>query len=176
VAKEIHNVLTIVRESACTFSDCQAKAVAYGLSPKHNMRLRRHGDPAKIDRRGPKDKDREIREMLRELSDRTYARFQRALRLCRDFELNAASVIKQCTRANGTVNYAATERLAEDMAAVRLAQQYPDAEALSAREARWRPFAYRRWAAAESPRRPFLVRPPPRLKSKERFTVKSASI
>ena len=108
---------------SCSFPDCQAKAVAKGLCAKHAMRLRRHGDPAKVNRRGRKDWDAARRETMRESSDRTYARFSRALRLCRDFGLDADSLISRCTRANGSVNNAALERIAETMAIMALARR-----------------------------------------------------
>ena len=100
----------------CTFPGCKGKAIARGLCAKHNMRLRRHGDPAKVNARGRRDGDAVTRKMMRELSNRSYARFQRGLGLLRLFELNAAPVIAKCTRPNGSVNCAMFERLAEGMA------------------------------------------------------------
>ena len=87
------------------------------------MRLRRHGDPAKVNRRGRKDEDAAVREIMSELSDRTYARFSRALRLCRAFGLDSALLIQRCTRANKSMNFAALERMAEDTAAAALAER-----------------------------------------------------
>jgi hypothetical protein len=100
----------------CTFADCQAPAVAKGLCGKHNMRLRRHGDPAKVNARGRRDSDAAARKMMGELSNRSYARFQRGLGLLRLFELDAAPVIAKCKRPNGSMNCAMFERLAEGMA------------------------------------------------------------
>jgi hypothetical protein len=109
----------------CTFPDCQAPAVAKGLCAKHNMRLRRHGDPAKVNARGRRDGDAAVRELMSELSDRSYARFQRGLGLLRLFELDAAPVIAKCTRPNGSVNWAMFERAAEDLAAMALTRRLP---------------------------------------------------
>ena len=109
----------------CAFPDCQAKAVAKGLCAKHYMRLRRHGDPAKVNARGRRDGDTAARKMMSELSDRSYARFQRGLGLLRLFELDVAPVIAKCTRPNGSMNSAMFERLAESMAAMTLAEAIP---------------------------------------------------
>jgi hypothetical protein len=123
------NVLTARRMTKPrTFAGCQAKAVAKGLCAKHYMRLRRHGDPAKVNARGRRDGDAAARKMMSELSDRSYARFQRGLGLLRLFELDAAPVIAKCTRPNGAVNCAMFERLAGSMAAMSLAERYADAE------------------------------------------------
>jgi hypothetical protein len=110
----------------CAFPDCQTPAAAKGLCAKHAMRLRRHGDPAKVNRRGRKDKDRPGREMLSELSDRTYARYKRGLRLLDFVGLDAGPVIARCTRPNGSVNFAAIERIAEAMTARRIVELYPE--------------------------------------------------
>jgi hypothetical protein len=107
----------------CIFPDCQARAVAKGLCAKHAMRLRRHGDPAKVNRAGRKDGDADVRELMRELSDRSYARYMRGLRLLRLLELDAAPVIKQSTRPNGSMNWAEFERLAESLATMALAER-----------------------------------------------------
>jgi hypothetical protein len=107
----------------CTFADCPAPAVAKGLCAKHYMRLRRHGDPAKVNARGRRDGDAAARKAMSQLSDRTYARFQRGLRLLRLFELDAAPVIAKCTRPNGSINCAMFERVAEGMAAMTLAKR-----------------------------------------------------
>jgi hypothetical protein len=107
----------------CTFADCQAPAVAKGLCGKHNMRLRRHGDPAVVNARGRRDGDAAARQLMRELSDRTYARFRRGLGLLRLYELDAAPVIAKCTRPNGSVNWAMFERVAEDKAATARAKR-----------------------------------------------------
>jgi hypothetical protein len=50
----------------CTVPDCQSPAVVKGLCVKHSMRLRRHDDPAKVNRPGRKDGDADMRELLRE--------------------------------------------------------------------------------------------------------------
>ena len=102
----------------CAFADCQAPAVAKGLCGKHYMRLRRHGDPAKVNARGRRDGDAATRKMMSELSDRSYGRFQRGLGLLRLFELDAAPVIAKCTRLNGSTNWAMFERVAESIAAM----------------------------------------------------------
>ena len=107
----------------CTFPDCPAPAVAKGLCGKHNMRLRRHGDPATVNRAGRKDGDRQIRELMSELSDRSYARYMRGLRLLQTFELDAKPVIASCTRPNGSMNWAKFEQIAESMAAMALAER-----------------------------------------------------
>jgi hypothetical protein len=107
----------------CSFPGCKGKAVARGLCGKHNMRLRRHGDPAKVNARGRRDGDAAMRKMMRGLSDRSYARFQRGLGLLRLFELDAAPVIAKCTRPNGSINFAMFERLAEGMVAMTLAER-----------------------------------------------------
>ena len=107
----------------CIFPDCQARAVAKGLCAKHAMRLRRHGDPAKVNRAGRKDGDADVRELMRELSDRSYARYKRALRLLQAFELDAEPVIASCSRPNGSMNWAKFEQLAESMAALALAER-----------------------------------------------------
>lgn len=122
------NVLTRRMATPCTFPDCQAKAVAKGLCAKHYMRLRRHGDPAKVNARGRRDGDAAARQLMSEVSDRSYARFLRGLRLLRLFEFDVAPVIAKCTRPNRSVNWARFEQLAEDMAAMTLAERYPDAE------------------------------------------------
>ena len=108
----------------CTFRGCKGKAVAKGLCGKHNMRLRRHGDPAKVNARGRRDGDAATRKMMSELSDRSYARFQRGLGLLRLFELDAAPVIAKCTRKNGSMNCAMFERLAEGMAPMTPSERY----------------------------------------------------
>ena len=64
--------------------------------------------------------------MMRELSDRSYGRFQRGLRLLRSFDLDAKPVIASCTRPNGSMNWAAFERAAEAKAALALAGRFPD--------------------------------------------------
>src|SRR5271166_3573937 len=120
------NLLTSPMTQPCTFPDCQAPAVAKGLCAKHNMRLRRHGDPAKVLPPGRKDKDAAIRELLREISDRSYARYARGLRLLRLTGLDAKPVLARCGRPNGSMNWALFEQLAEDMAAMRLVELYPD--------------------------------------------------
>jgi hypothetical protein len=107
----------------CTFPDCQARAVAKGLCAKHTMRLRRHGDPAKVNRAGRKRGDRQIRELMSELSDRSYARYRRGLRLLRLFDLDVEPVIKACGRPNGSMNWALFERIAESQAAMALAER-----------------------------------------------------
>ena len=107
----------------CTFPDCQSPAAAKGLCAKHNMRLRRHGDPAKVNRRGRKDEDTAVRELMSELSDRSYGRFRRGLRLLNHVELDPAPVIKGCTRPNGSMNFALFEQRAEDMATMALAER-----------------------------------------------------
>ena len=108
----------------CTFSGCKAKAVGKGLCAKHYMRLRRHGDPGKVNARGRLDGDAAARKMMSELSDRSYARFQRGLGLLRLFELDVAPVIAKCTRLNGSMNLAMFERLAEGMAAMTRAERW----------------------------------------------------
>ena len=108
---------------SCTFPNCQARAVAKGLCAKHAMRLRRHGDPAKVHRAGRKDGDADVRELMRELSDRSYARYMRGLRLLSLFELDVAPVIKQCTRPNGSMNWAKFEQLAESLVTMALAER-----------------------------------------------------
>lgn len=110
----------------CAFPDCHAPAVAKGLCAKHNMRLRRHGDPAKVNRAGRKDEDRQVREALSDVSDRSYARFQRGLLLLRRLGLDAEPVIKKSARPNGSMNWARFEGLAESMAAARLIELYPE--------------------------------------------------
>ena len=110
-------------EQPCTFPECQAPAVVKGLCAKHNMRLRRHGDPAQVNRRGRKRVDPVVRETMRELSDRSYGRYRRGLRLLRYFDLDAKPVIAQCTRPNGSMNWAKFEQLAEAMAAMALADR-----------------------------------------------------
>jgi hypothetical protein len=107
----------------CTFPDCQAPAVAKGLCAKHNMRLRRHGDPAKVERPGRKDQDSALRQMFAHLwSDRTYARYKRGVRLLRFLGLDVEQVVLLATRPNGTMNLAKFERIAEDMAVIALAR------------------------------------------------------
>jgi hypothetical protein len=112
----------------CAFPDCQALAVAKGLCAKHNMRLRRHGDPAKINQRGRKAEDRQMREMMSELSDRSYARFRRGLRLLRWAKVDTEPVIARCTRPNGSMNWSLFQRIAENVAAKRLIEQRPGDE------------------------------------------------
>jgi hypothetical protein len=97
--------------------------VAKSLCGKHYMRLRRHGDPAKVNARGRRDGDAATRKMMSELSDRSYARFQRGLGLLRLFEFDAAPVIAKCARLNGSTNWAMFERVAEGMATMALAEQ-----------------------------------------------------
>jgi hypothetical protein len=94
--------------------DCQAPAVAKSLCAKHAMRLRRHGDPAKVNRRGRKDRDAPTRELMSQLSDRTYARFLHAVRLCRDLGVDPKALIQECTRAK-TVNFSEMEQITEAM-------------------------------------------------------------
>jgi hypothetical protein len=89
---------------------------------KHNMRLRRHGDPTKVHRPGRKDEDGPLRQMLCNISDRSYGRYKRGLRLLRDFGLDAEPVIKKCTRPNGSMNWAQFEEIAESEAALALAR------------------------------------------------------
>src|SRR5271169_5815153 len=70
----------------CSIPDCANRAAAHGLCQKHYMRLRRHGDPGAVNKRGPKPAaDAEAaRMMLPESSPRTQARFACALRLDKD--------------------------------------------------------------------------------------------
>jgi hypothetical protein len=108
----------------CTVPDCQSPAVVKGLCVKHYMRLRRHGDPAKVNRPGRKDKDAPVRAQLSDISDRTYARFMRATRLLRGIGEDAQPVLARCIRPNGSVNYALFEQLAEGMAAMAAVERY----------------------------------------------------
>ena len=110
----------------CAFPGCKANADGKGLCAKHYMRLRRHGDPGKVNARGRRDGDAAARKMMSELSDRSYARFQRGLGLLRLFELDVAPVIAKCTRLNGSMNLAMFERLAEGMAAMTRAERQVD--------------------------------------------------
>ena len=77
----------------------------------------------KVNARGRRDGDAAARKMMSELSDRSYARFQRGLGLLRLFELDVAPVIAKCTRLNGSMNLAMFERLAEGMAAMTRAER-----------------------------------------------------
>jgi hypothetical protein len=114
----------------CTFPGCQSPVVANGLCAKHNMRLRRHGDPAHVGRPGRKDKD-PMRAMVYEvmrptnMSERSFARYWRGLKLLRAFGLDPAPVIKKCTRPSGSMNWAQFEEIAESMAAACLAGPLP---------------------------------------------------
>jgi hypothetical protein len=97
----------------CTFPDCSAAAVAKGLCAKHTMRLRRHGDPATVNRRGRKAGASPEREAMADRSDRTYARFRRGARLLSAAGLDLAPVLAACSRPNGSKNWAQFERQAE---------------------------------------------------------------
>jgi hypothetical protein len=106
----------------CAFPDCPSPAVAKGLCAKHNMRLRRHGDPAKVNARGRRDGDAAARAFLRDISDRSFARYMRALRLLHRLGLDVEPFILRATRPNGSMNCALLEELAESAAAIHIAR------------------------------------------------------
>jgi hypothetical protein len=111
---------------SCAFPDCRSPTVAKGLCAKHNMRLRRRGDPAKVGRPGRKDGDAALREIMGDISDRSYARYKLGLRRLNYFEPDVATAVAMCARPNGSMNWAKFERVTEYMAAQRWVQQYPD--------------------------------------------------
>ena len=94
----------------CKIPDCQSKAVAQGLCAKHYMRMRRTGDLSKTGKAGrPKGQNVYLAMaaiMLPETcSQRTKARYAAAI--CNLDTCSAEArveVVKNCTRANGSLN------------------------------------------------------------------------
>lgn len=108
--------------SQCSVPDCGAPASAHGLCAKHYMRARRHGDPGVTHKRGPKPDPSSNAEMIEELSPRTRARFDRAMRLDHWLrELGDEGYIEQAitaaTRPNGSLNFAKVLAIMEMRAA-----------------------------------------------------------
>src|SRR3954452_23181247 len=89
----------------CTIEGCGNKPVAKGLCAKHYMRLRRTGDPLRTRRSGPKPSALVAaqRELLRDCSDRAFARYRLALELLPSKE-DRKRAIAAASRPNGSLN------------------------------------------------------------------------
>ena len=103
--------------ATCSIDGCVNRAKAHRLCAKHYMRLRRNGDATTIVKRGrPRDANRgAVRQMLSEMSARTYARWWRATTLIQNVGGDSQQAIRDCSRPNGTMNVAKLERLADRM-------------------------------------------------------------
>jgi hypothetical protein len=94
----------------CKIKDCDGKVVAHGLCQKHYMRLRRHGDPEKVGKRGPRLPEWQkgysaMMSVNYEQSARTHARQLQAFRLLRTLDSETHQwAIKQASRPNGSLN------------------------------------------------------------------------
>ena len=115
----------------CSVPDCGAAARTRGLCQKHYMRTRRHGDPDATKRPGREaSRFTEIaRDVFRDQSPRTQARFARALRMARliadnfdlDFDAVWAEAHKAAVRPNGSMNFTVLLQSLEDRAAMLIA-------------------------------------------------------
>jgi hypothetical protein len=91
----------------CTIEGCDGKAVSKGLCAKHNMRLRRTGDPNMTRKPGvaASDWSKWISSTFSESSPRTRARYKLAMALLADQPKDVQQeAIRAATRANGSVN------------------------------------------------------------------------
>ena len=118
----------------CAIPDCTAAAVAKGLCGKHYMRIRRHGDPARTDKRGPKRtlKASSIfpRDAMGARSRRRYDRAVRIAEMLRDeFEIYPMeSALKAAMRPNESLSVAKLLKIMEIEAAFALAKAESPAE------------------------------------------------
>jgi hypothetical protein len=90
----------------CSIDGCPEKAVAKGLCAKHYARTRRNGgDAAKVRKRGRKTPhDVAVhRQLFREFSARTRARFTKAMRICQRLGI-VEEAVKKASRPNGSMN------------------------------------------------------------------------
>jgi len=102
----------------CRIKGCYGKPVADGLCAMHYMRVRRHGGPHEVRKRGPKPSWRaDLRAMLPpEQSPRTKARYIRAFKLLagRGEEVWMKAV-EAAARPNGSLNVSKLLAMAEAM-------------------------------------------------------------
>ena len=106
----------------CRIDGCDREPTAKGLCAKHYMRLRRAGDPNRV--RKPGWKTSEARNLMREWSPRTFARFTLAMRMLEDAGIGVEEkqrAIKAASRPNGSMNVAKLLRIAETRLAMRTA-------------------------------------------------------
>jgi|SRR6516164_4443859 len=102
----------------CRIKGCYGKPVADGLCAMHYMRVRRHGGPHEVRKRGPKPSWRaDLRAMLPpEYSPRTKARYIRAFKLLSVCGHAAhEEAIKAAVRPNGSLNVSKLLAMAEAM-------------------------------------------------------------
>jgi hypothetical protein len=99
----------------CTYPDCPAIAVAKGLCTKHYLRLRRHGDAGTVKKAGPKNDPWIARVHLgfNDISKRSRQRYIHAVRLLKAYGIDPAPLIDRASRANGSLNTASLEEMAE---------------------------------------------------------------
>jgi hypothetical protein len=99
----------------CTYPGCPAIAVAKGLCTKHYMRLRRHGDAGTVKKAGPKNDPWIAKVHLNwtDISKRSRQRFIHAVRLLKAYDIDPAPLIAHASRANGSLNAASLEEMAE---------------------------------------------------------------
>src|SRR3981081_1384645 len=115
------------KQIPCSTPNCGAEPMAKGLCGKHYMRLRRHGDPGKALKRGPKSSKGSFRGVIRSLlSDHSTRSLERRIRAKTLNEklmhfLGADSyyttAIKLASRPNGSVNFSQLLLIMENRAA-----------------------------------------------------------
>jgi hypothetical protein len=94
----------------CDIKGCYGKLVAHGLCQKHYMRLRRYGDPNRVNKRGPKrpEWEQQLRAFLEQGSERspsTLARQVKAFKLLAAFGAEAQEAgVRHASRPNGSLN------------------------------------------------------------------------
>lgn len=101
----------------CSIDGCDDPVKAHGLCAKHYMRLRRNGDARAVKPPGPQASEhrRAMRYTLREMSDRTFARYLKSVKMIRACGGDAKQAVSECARPNGSINVSKLERLAEGM-------------------------------------------------------------
>ena len=112
----------------CSRPDCSSPATAKGLCAKHYMRLRRHGDASRALKAGRKPDlwAAKVRMSFDGISARSLGRYMHAIRLLRTHELDFAMYINRATRANGSLNMARLEDMAETAVAFRFLDEHPE--------------------------------------------------
>jgi hypothetical protein len=125
----------IAKQITCSAPDCSAEPTAKGFCAKHYMRLRRHGDPNKALKRGPKRDVGSItgivQSLFRDQGSRTQARYIRAMTIDRKLvgilggDSYIVEAIRLAARPNGSVNFSKLLRIMETRAAM-LISELPD--------------------------------------------------